>query len=306
MRLIFMGSPDFAVPTLSALIDAGHDIVCVYSQPARPAGRGKKHSPTPVAAFAAARGLPVRTPETLRGPEAAVAFAALGADAVVVVAYGLILPKAILAGTRLGCFNLHGSLLPRWRGAAPIQRAVEAGDPVTGVQAMRMEAGLDTGPVLDGETLAIFPFDTAGTLHDRMAAAGAGVMVRALAALEAGTAVETPQALEGATYAAKIERAETRIDWTLPAQIVDRRIRAFSPVPGAWCEGPDGAGRLKVLLSRAEDAAGPPGLVLDDRLLVACGAGAVRLMTLQKEGRAALDAEAFLRGQSIGPGARFD
>jgi len=305
MRLIFMGSPDFAVPTLAALIEAGHEITCVYSQPARPAGRGKKLTPTPVAAFAAQHALPVRTPETLKGPEEAAAFAALEADAAVVVAYGLILPKAILAGTRLGCFNLHGSLLPRWRGAAPIQRAIEAGDSVTGVQAMRMEAGLDTGPVLDGETLAIFPFDTAQTLHDRMAAAGAGVMVRALAALEAGTAIETPQAADGVTYAAKIERGETRIDWTQAAAVVDRRIRAFSPAPGAWCEGPGGSGRLKVLLSRVEDGSGPPGAVLDNGLLVACGAGAVRLLSLQKEGRAALDAEAFLRGQPIGPDDRF-
>jgi methionyl-tRNA formyltransferase len=305
MRLIFMGSPDFAVPTLAALIEAGHEIACVYSQPARPAGRGKKLTQTPVAAFAEARGLPVRTPESLRGPEPAADFAALQADAAVVVAYGLILPKSVLAGTRLGCFNLHGSLLPRWRGAAPIHRAIEAGDAVTGVQAMRMEAGLDTGPVLDGETLAIFPFDTAGTLHDRMAAAGAGVMVRALAALEAGTAVETPQAAAGVTYAAKIERAETRIDWSQPAAVVDRRIRAFAPAPGAWCEGLDGAGRLKILLSRAEEGTGPPGTVLDDKLLVACGTGAVRLLSLQKEGRGALDAEAFLRGQTIGPGDRF-
>lgn len=305
MRLIFMGSPDFAVPTLSALIDAGHEIACVYSQPARPAGRGKRLTPTPVAAFAEARGLEVRTPETLRGSEAAAAVAALAADAAVVVAYGLILPKAILSATRLGCFNLHGSLLPRWRGAAPIQRAIEAGDAVTGVQAMRMEAGLDTGPVLDGETLAIFPFDTAGTLHDRMAQTGALVMVRALAALEAGTAVETPQPDDGVTYASKIERAETRIDWTQAADVVDRRIRAFAPAPGAWCEGPDGAGRLKVLLSRSEAGSGAPGTVLDDHLLVACGTGAVRLLSLQKEGRGALDAEDFLRGQPIRPGARF-
>jgi methionyl-tRNA formyltransferase len=303
LRLAFMGSPAFALPTLAALIDAGHDIACVYSQPPRPAGRGKQERPTPVHAFAAERGIEVRTPKSLKKPESQEAFAALKLDAAIVVAYGLILPKAIIDAPRLGAFNLHGSLLPRWRGAAPIQRAIMAGDALTGVQVMRMEEGLDTGPVLATARTRIDAADTTASLHDRLAALGAPLMVDALAQLERGAAVETPQSEEGVTYAHKITPAEARIDWTKDARAIDCAIRGLSPSPGAWFEL-EGV-RVKALMSRAEEGVGAPGAVLDDQLLVACGSGAVRLLTVQREGRGPLDAHAFLRGQPVPQGTRL-
>ena len=303
MRLAFMGSPDFAVPTLAALIEAGHDIACVYSQPPRPAGRGKQERPTPVHAFATSRGLPVRTPKSLKKPEPQTEFVALNLDAAIVVAYGLILPKPILDAPRLGCFNLHGSLLPRWRGAAPIQRAIMAGDRVTGVQVMRMEEGLDTGPVFATAETPIEADDTTRTVHDRLAALGAPLMVQTLAALERGEGKETPQAEEGVTYAHKITPAEARIDWTRPAREIDFHIRGLSPAPGAWFEL-NGA-RVKALDSRVGQGRGQPGEALDDNLLIACGEGAVRLLTVQREGKAAMAGADFLRGNAIPTGFRL-
>ncbi len=297
-----MGSPDFAVPTLVALVEAGHDIVCVYSQPPKPAGRGKALRPTAVHAWAEARGLLVRTPASLKGAEAQAEFAALNADAAIVVAYGLILPKAVLEATRLGCFNLHGSLLPRWRGAAPMQRAIEAGDRETGVQVMAMEIGLDTGGIYATARTPITIEDTTGTLHDRLASLGAALMVESLPQIAAGALPCVAQAEEGITYAAKIDRAETKIDWTKPAEVLDCAIRAFAPFPGAWCQLPDGA-RAKILLCQAETGEGAPGTVLDDRLLIACGHGALRLLKIQREGKGALDAPEFLRGNPVLVGA---
>jgi methionyl-tRNA formyltransferase len=303
LRLAFMGSPDFALPALEALLAAGHDIACVYSQPPRPAGRGKRERLTPAHAFASAHGLPVRTPKSLKGAEAQAEFAALKLDAAIVVAYGLILPKPILVAPRLGAFNLHASLLPRWRGAAPIQRAIMAGDRITGVQVMRMEEGLDTGPILASVETPIEADDTAGRLHDRLAQLGAPLLTHALAALERGDSVERPQAQAGIVYAHKITAAETRIDWTRPARELDCMIRGLSPQPGAWCEL-DGA-RLKVLECRPGLSAGAPGEVLDDALLIACGEGALRLLAVQREGRAPLAAAAFLRGNAVAAGARL-
>jgi methionyl-tRNA formyltransferase len=302
-RLAFMGSPTFALPTLEALIEAGHDVACVYSQPPRPAGRGKQERPTPVHAFAAARGIEVRTPKSLRKPEEQAAFAALDLDLAIVVAYGLILPKPILDAPRRGALNLHGSLLPRWRGAAPIQRAIMAGDRVTGVQVMRMEEGLDTGPVLASAETPIEFEDNTSTLHDRLAHLGARLMRETLEKLERGETRETPQSEEGVTYAHKITPAEARIDWTKPAREIDFQIRGLSPTPGAWFEL-DGA-RVKALHSRLGQGAGAPGEALDDNLLIACGEGAVRLLTVQREGRGPLEAAAFLRGQKVPAGARL-
>lgn len=299
-----MGSPEFAVPTLAALVEAGHEILCVYSQPPKPAGRGKALRPTAVHAWAEAKGLPVRTPASLKSAEAQAEFAALQADAAIVVAYGLILPKAVLEAIRLGCFNLHGSLLPRWRGAAPMQRAIEAGDPETGVQVMAMEVGLDTGGIYATARTPIAPDDTTGTLHDRLANLGAALMVESLPKIVAGTLPCIPQAQEGITYAAKIDRAETKIDWAKPADVLDRAIRAFSPFPGAWCLLPDGA-RAKILLCQAEAGLGAPGTALDDRLLIACGEGALRLLKIQREGKGALEATDFLRGNPISSGSVF-
>jgi methionyl-tRNA formyltransferase len=303
LRLAFMGSPHFALPTLDALLAAGHQVVCVYSQPPRPGGRGKQERLTPVHARALERGLEVRTPTSLKGADAQAAFAALNLDAAVVVAYGLILPKPILDAPRLGAFNLHASLLPRWRGAAPIQRAIMAGDSETGVQVMRMEEGLDTGPVLATVKTPIDFDDTTGTVHDRLAVHGAALMVRALVLLANGEASETPQSSQGATYANKITSAETRIDWKKSAREVDCMIRGLSPFPGAWCEL-DGA-RVKVLQSRIGQGLGAPGEVIDNELLVACGAGAVRLMSVQREGRAPLKTEAFLRGNPVKVGTQL-
>ena len=303
LRITFMGSPTFALPTLEALIDAGHDIACVYSQPPRPAGRGKQDRPTPVHAFAAERGIEVRTPKSLKKAPEQEAFAALNLDLAIVVAYGLILPKAILDAPKRGALNLHGSLLPRWRGAAPIQRAIMAGDTKTGVQVMRMEEGLDTGAVLATYETPIEFDDTTQTLHDRLSANGAALMRDTLAKFERGETIETPQAEEGVTYAHKITPAETRIDWSRPAREIDFMIRGLSPAPGAWFEL-EGV-RVKALLSRVGQGAGAPGEVLDDGLLIACGEGAVRLLTVQREGRGPLAADVFLRGQPVPAGARL-
>lgn len=307
MRLAFLGTPDFAVASLRRIVEAGFEAACVYSQPPAPRGRGHELRPSPVQAFAEAHGIPVRTPASMRDPAEIAAFRALGLDAAVVVAFGQILPGEVLQAPRLGAFNLHGSLLPRWRGAAPIQRAVMAGDPVTGVQVMRMTEGLDEGPILATATLRIGPLDTAGALHDRMADAGAELLVRTLRALERGDARETPQAEDGVTYARKIRAREARIDWTKAGREIDRKIRGLSPFPGAWFELPTEKGtvRVKALLSAYEDANGAPGEALDAALLVACGAGAVRLLRVQREGRAAQDAEAFLRGQPVPAGTRL-
>lgn len=303
-----MGSPGIALGVLEALIASGHEIACVYSQPPRPAGRGQKLTPTPVQAFAEARGLEVRTPKSLRTPEAQAAFAALNLDAAVIVAYGLILPQPILDAPRLGCLNLHASILPRWRGAAPIQRAIMAGDAETGVDAMLMEAGLDTGPVLTSVRTPITRADTAGTLHDRLAVLAAELAPRALAGLADGSLTPTPQTEHGMTYAAKLTAEDQRIDWTRPAAEVDCRIRGLSPAPGAWCEADLGQGpvRLKLLFSELTDGAAgaPPGALLDDRLTVACGDGrAVRLLRLQKPGGKPLGARDFLAGTLTYPRA---
>lgn len=298
MRIAFLGTPDFAVAALAALVEAGHDVACVYSQPPAPRGRGQALKPSPVQAYAEERGIPVRTPASMRAPEEVAAFEALKLDAGVVVAFGQILPAEVLNAPRLGCFNLHASLLPRWRGAAPIQRAIMAGDRVTGVEVMQMTEGLDEGPVLASETVRIDALETAGTLHDRLAAVGADLLARTLGAVERGQAIAKPQAEEGATYAKKIRPKEARIRWDRPAAEVDRKIRGLSPFPGAWFElpTPKGPARVKALLSRLEDGEGAPGQVLDDGLLIACGEGAVRLLRVQREGKGPQDAEAFLRG----------
>jgi len=307
MRLAFLGTPDFARIALARLIADGCEIACVYSQPPAPRGRGQALQPSATHALALEHGLTVRTPVSMRGPDEIAAFQALGLDAAVVVAFGQILPAEVLDAPRLGAFNLHGSLLPRWRGAAPIQRAIMAGDPVTGVQVMRMSEGLDEGPVLASETLRIGPLDTAGALHDRMAQAGAELFSRTLSLIEAGTATETPQAEEGVTYAKKIRPKEARIDWRKPAAEVDRKIRGLSPFPGAWftLPGDKGPVRVKALLSGFEEGDGAAGEVLDDALLVACGAGAVRLLRVQREGRGPQDAGAFLRGAAVPAGTRL-
>ena len=307
LRLVFMGTPEFAVPTLDAIAGAGHRLTAVYTQPPRPAGRGMAEQASPIAQQAQRLGLPVSTPKTLREISAADAMRAHHADAAVVVAYGLILPKAVLELFPLGCFNLHASLLPRWRGAAPIQRAIMAGDRETGVTAMKMEEGLDTGPVaiVDGkmaELVAIGPDATAGDLHDELARLGAGLMVRALAALEMGDLRVVPQPGTSVTYAAKIEKTETRIDWRQAWNKVHDHCRGLSPFPGAWFELAS-AGRTKVLRSTKGSGAGEPGRVLDDELTVACGEGAVRLLELQREGRKPMRVEEFLRGTPIPRGS---
>ncbi|MFP1630108.1 methionyl-tRNA formyltransferase [Zhengella sp. ZM62] len=310
MRIVFMGTPDFSVPTLRALHAAGHEIVAVYSQPPRRAGRrGLELTPSPVHKAAEALGLEVRTPVSLKGEAEQAAFRALEADVAVVVAYGLLLPKAVLEGTRLGCFNGHASALPRWRGAAPIQRAIMAGDTQTAMMVMKMDEGLDTGPVAMTAPVAIGPDMTAGELHDVMMETGAPLMVEAMAALATGTLTLTPQAEDGVTYAGKIGKAETRIDWSRPAREVHNRIRGLSPFPGAWCEMTLGAGRperVKLLGSTLGKGEGAPGTVLDDALTVACGQGAVRLTRLQKAGGKPLDARGFLLGAPVGPGTRLD
>lgn len=295
MRLIFMGTPQFSVAALDALHEAGHEIVCVYTQPPRPAGRGKKDRPSPVQARAEALGLLVRHPVTLRSDEAQEAFAALQADIAVVVAYGLILPQPVLDAPTHGCLNIHASLLPRWRGAAPIHRAIMAGDAETGVCIMQMEAGLDTGPVLIRQSTPIGSAETTEQLHDRLADIGAILIVRAVTGLSDLNPVFQPE--EGVTYASKIDKSEAAIDWTRPATEVDRKIRALSPFPGAWFEY-DGA-RIKVLGSIMGKGTGVPGAVLDDDLTIACGSGAVRLTRLQRAGKGAQDADVFLRGTAL-------
>lgn len=298
LRLVFMGTPDFAVPTLLEIAGAGHKIAAVYTRAPRPAGRGMALQESPVAREAARFGIPVFTPKTLKDAAAAAEIAAHDADAAVVVAYGLILPKAVLHAFPLGSFNLHASLLPRWRGAAPIQRALMAGDTETGVMVMRMEEGLDTGPIAMAERVPIAFEATAGEMHDTLARLGADLMVRALAALEKSALQLTPQAPAGVTYANKIDKNETRIDWSQPWQQVHNHCRGLSPFPGAWFEWP-GAGRVKVLRTTkgaAQGKQGKPGQVLDDQLTIACGEGAVRLIELQRAGKQPMRAEEFLRG----------
>lgn len=303
MRIVFMGTPDFAVPTLSEIVGRGHEVVAVYSRAPAPAGRrGLDLVPSPVHRVAERFGLPVLTPRSLRTPEAAEVFRSHEAEVAVVVAYGMILPPEILAAPALGCLNLHGSLLPRWRGAAPIQRAIMSGDAETGICVMQMEAGLDTGPVGLVERMPIGPDMTAGELHDRMSVLGADLMGRALAALGRGGLGFTPQPEAGVTYAAKIGKDEARIDWSRPAAEVHDRIRGLSPFPGAWFPlGPDGA-RVKVLRSTRAAGSGAPGTVLDDALAIACGDGAVRLVELQKAGGKPMPAATFLNGTALPPG----
>jgi methionyl-tRNA formyltransferase len=296
LRLAFMGTPDFAVPTLTELIGQGHEIAAVYTQPARPKGRGLVPEASPVEKLARAHGLPVRTPATLKEAAAQAEFAALALDAAVVVAYGLLLPKPILDAPKLGCFNLHASLLPRWRGAAPIQRAIMACDTQTGVMAMRMEEGLDTGPVLLAERVAVGR-KTYGELHDELARLGADLMVRALAALDRGSIQEQPQPEDGVTYAKKISKEETRIDWQRSARELDCLIRALSPTPGAWCEAK--GERLKVLYAEPVAGSGSAGEILDDELTIACGEGALRLLRLQRAGRGVMEVGELLRGFAL-------
>ena len=304
LRLIFMGTPDFSVPTLLELAGQGHDIAAVYTRAAKPGGRrGLEIAPSPVEREARRLGLPVYTPASLKGAGTHAAFAAHNADAAVVVAYGLILPKPILDAPSFGCFNLHASLLPRWRGAAPINRAIMAGDAETGVTVMRMDEGLDTGDIAtDGmamiERVRIGADTTAGELHDTMARLGADLMARALSALDRGTLQLMPQPAGGVSYAEKIDKAETRIDWSKPWRAVHDHIRGLSPFPGAWCEWP-GAGRVKVLRTIKGEGSGPPGTVLDDQLTIACGDGSVRIVELQKAGGRPMRAEEFLRGTPV-------
>jgi methionyl-tRNA formyltransferase len=307
MRLIFMGTPDFAVPTLLELAAAGHEIAGVYTRAAKPAGRGMELQVSPVEREARRLGLPVFTPKTLKDEAAQAAFRAHKADAAVVVAYGLILPKPILEAPRLGCFNVHASLLPRWRGAAPINRAIMAGDAASGVTIMQMDEGLDTGAIVRNlamaERIAIAPDTTAGDLHDALARLGADLMLRAIAAAERGSLALTLQPETGVTTAAKIGKAETRIDWTKPWREVHNHIRGLSPFPGAWFE--IGGVRVKALRSTRGEGRGAPGTVLDEQLTIACGDGAVRLTQVQRAGRQPMAAEEFLRGTKVEPGARL-
>lgn len=307
LRIIFMGTPDFSVPVLKALHSAGHEIVAVYSQPPRPAGRrGLELTPSPVHRAAAALGIPVQTPVNFRDPVDVEAFRALRADVAVVVAYGLLLPEAILTGTRLGCYNGHASLLPRWRGAAPIQRAIMAGDAETGMMVMKMDKGLDTGPVALTERVAIGETMTAGELHDRLAEAGAKLMVEAMAKLERGDLPLTPQAGQGVLYAAKIGKEESRVDFSRSARDVHNHIRGLAPTPGAWFEAEINgkSERIKVLETEVAEGSGTPGTILDDRLAIACGAGAVRPLRLQRAGGKPLDLADFLRGTVLPAGTR--
>lgn len=308
LRIIFMGTPDFSVPVLKALHAAGHTIVAVYSQPPRPAGRrGLELKPSPVHEAADTLGIEVRTPVNFKAEEDREAFRALQADVAVVVAYGLLLPKAILEGTRLGCYNGHASLLPRWRGAAPIQRAIMAGDAETGMMVMKMDVGLDTGPVALTKRVAIGTRTTAGELHDALSESGAALMVEAMAKLEAGDLPLTPQSDDGVLYAAKISKEETHIDFARPANEVHNHIRGLSPFPGAWFEAEIGGKveRIKVLGSELGAGSGVPGTVIGDDATIACGAGAVRLVRLQKAGGKPLDAAEFLRGTPLPSGLRL-
>ena len=301
MRVIFMGSPDFSVPALEALIAAGHEIAAVYCQPPRPAGRGKKDRPTPVEARARSLGLEVRSPLNFRDPADQAAFAGLEADIAVVVAYGLILPQVVLDAPRLGCLNIHASLLPRWRGAAPIHRAIMAGDEKTGISIMQMEAGLDTGPVLAVQETPIGAKETTGQLHDRLADMGAALIVEAIGNLD--TLTPMPQSVDGITYAEKIQKTEARIDWTKWAETIDRQIRGLAPFPGAWCM--IGEERVKLLGAEIGTGSGSPGEVLSDALDIACGSGAVRLTRLQRAGKAAMAPGEFTLGFELPIGSRL-
>ena len=307
LRLIFMGTPEFAVPTLLELVAHGHEIAAVYTRAAKPAGRGMKLQPTPVEVEARRLGIPVLTPTTLKTPEALEQFRAHNADAAVVVAYGMILPQAILGTPKLGCFNLHASLLPHWRGAAPINRAIMAGDIETGVMVMRMDAGLDTGDVAMAERMAITDAMTAADVHDALARLGGDLMARAMGALERGKLQLTKQGAEGVTYATKIEKAEARIDWNRPAREVLRHIHGLSPFPGAWSKMPiEGEQvRVKILCCAMADGSGAPGEVLDDHLAVACKEGAIRILELQRAGKQPMKAEDFLHGTSVRVGTRI-
>jgi methionyl-tRNA formyltransferase len=307
LRLIFMGTPEFSVPTLLELVGHGYEIAAVYTRAPKPGGRGMKLQPTPVEAEARRLGIPVVTPKTLKTPQALAEFSVHQVDAAVVVAYGMILPEAILAAPRFGCFNLHASLLPRWRGAAPINRAIMADDAETGVMAMKMDVGLDTGDVAMAERIAITDQMTASDLHDALARLGADLMVRAMGALERGALRLTKQSGEGVTYAAKIEKAEAKIDFGRPAREVLRHIHGLSPFPGAWCEAPiEGAPRrLKILRCELAESGGVPGAVLDDRLTIACGENAIRIVELQRAGKAPMKAAEFLRGVPLKPPARL-
>lgn len=302
LRIVFMGTPEFSVPTLVELVGHGHEVVACYCQPPRPAGRrGLELTKSPVHVQAETFGIPVFTPTTLRDQEAQNTFVAHNADVAVVIAYGLLLPSAILEGVAMGCYNGHASLLPRWRGAAPIQRAIMAGDSETGVAVMKMEEGLDTGPVALEERVAIDPNTTAGILHDRLSQVTADLMVRAMAALERGNLTLKAQPETGVTYAHKIQKEEARIDWSEPADQVHNRIRGLSPFPGAWCEMVIGGKRqrVKILASEKRTGNGPAGELLDDTLTIACGDGAIGLLRLQRAGKQIQDAEAFLRGNLI-------
>lgn len=307
LRLIFMGTPDFAVPTLLELAAHGHEIAAVYTRAAKPAGRGMKLQATPVEQAARQLGALVLTPTTLKTPEALEEFRSYQADAAVVVAYGMILPQAILDAPKDGCYNLHASLLPRWRGAAPINRAIMAGDAESGVMVMKMDAGLDTGDVAMAERLAITDAMTAADLHDALSPLGGDLMVRAMAALERGKLQLTKQSEAGVTYAAKIDKAEARIDWNRPAHAVLRHIHGLSPFPGAWCEisGEREPARVKILRCRMVDRPGAPGELLDGELTVACADGAIRILELQRAGKAPMQAEEFLRGTPLKPPMRF-
>ena len=306
LRLAFMGTPDFSVPVLAEILAAGHDVVAVYSQPPRKAGRGMAEQLSPVHCFADEHGLPVFTPVSLKGEAERKAFAALDLDVAVVVAYGLLLPKSVLDAPRMGCLNLHASLLPRWRGAAPIQRAIMAGDAETGVMVMQMEEGLDTGPVLLAERVAIAADDTAGSLHDRLSLVGASLMVRALAALSRGALEATPQPEEGVTYAKKIGKAEARIDWSRPAAELGGHIRGLTPAPGAFFEIARGGENIRVKILRATPVgkSGKPGEILaaGDSLVVACGQGALEIAQLQRAGKSPVGVREFLRGFPLSVG----
>jgi methionyl-tRNA formyltransferase len=305
LRLAFMGTPDFAVPTLAALINGGHEIVAVYTQPPRPAGRGKKLRPTPVQTFAELKGIPVFSPASLKDAGEQAAFKNLGLDAAVVVAYGLILPPAILAAPRLGCINVHASLLPRWRGAAPIQRAIMAGDKETGVSIMQMDKGLDTGPVILERRTAIAQGDTAGSLHDRLSELGAEVICDALEGLQSRRVKPTPQPERGVTYAEKISKQEGHINWNQPARDVGSQIRGLTPFPGAWFEF--SGNRVKVLEVELHNSSQDriPGQIIAAPLIVACLSGALELITLQREGKSAMTADQLLRGFPIPPASKL-
>jgi len=302
LDLIFMGTPDFAATILAALVDAGHRVGAVYTQPPRPAGRGHRLQPSPVQALAERHGIAVRCPTTLRTPEAQAEFAAIAADAAVVAAYGLILPAPVLAAPRHGCLNVHASLLPRWRGAAPIQRALLAGDSETGITIMQMDEGLDTGPILLQERIPIGPHTTAGELSERLAAVGGRLVLDVLDGVARGALAARPQPDSGVTYAAKLRREEARLDWRSPAIVLERQVRGFDPWPGAHFEARGERIRLLAAKVRSSSAGAAPGTVLDDRLSVACGAGVLRPTRLQRPGRGALDAAAFLRGFALPPG----